>query len=272
MPAQKKTASSLLTALIGTLGFSALAGLLVTVMIAPALAVTGMTANNTIGIFESLPEYLVIDNQHQQNEILAKNADGSDFHIATVYDQNREEVSLDEMSDWLKVAAVAGEDRRYYDHGGIDVPSVVRAAIGNATGTSGSGASTITMQLVRNIRVQEAFNETGVDEKQRAKDVQAAVYPDLGRKLQEMKYAIGLEKKYSKQAILAAYLPAGRQGDGRPSREPHRDRAEPDQERSRPHRQLREQREATQRDSRVHVYRALHHRGAVPGRPRHQGR
>jgi membrane peptidoglycan carboxypeptidase len=62
------------------------------------------------------------------------------------------------------------------------------------------------MQLVRNIRVQQAFNEPGVDDKQRAKDIDAATYPDLGRKLQEMKYAIGLEKKYTKQTILAAYL------------------------------------------------------------------
>lgn len=206
MPAQKKTASSLFGAVIGTLGFSALAGVLVTVMVAPALAVTGMTANNTIGIFESLPEYMVIGQQHEQNEILAKNADGSDFHIATVYDQNRDEVSLDEMSDNLKYAAVAGEDRRFYDHGGIDVPSVIRAAVGQVAGTSASGASTITMQLVRNIRVQEAFNEPNVSDKQRLKDINAAVYPDLGRKLQEMKYAIGLEKKYSKATILAAYL------------------------------------------------------------------
>ncbi|MEP6843301.1 MAG: transglycosylase domain-containing protein [Pseudolysinimonas sp.] len=212
MPAQKKTASSLFAALIGTLGFSALAGLLVTVMIAPALAVTGMTANNTIGAFESLPEYMVIDKQHQQNEIVAKNQDGSLFHIANVYEQNREEVSLDEMSDNLKNAAVAGEDRRFYNHGGIDIPSVVRAAIGQAAHTSSSGASTITMQLVRNIRVQEAFNETTdaagnpITDKQRQKDIEAAVYPDLGRKLQEMKYAIGLEKKYSKQTVLAAYL------------------------------------------------------------------
>jgi membrane peptidoglycan carboxypeptidase len=207
MPAQKKTASSLFAAVVGTLGFSALAGLLVTVMVAPALAVTGMTANNTIGIFESLPEYMTIDNQHQQNEIVAKNADGSDFHIASVYEQNREEVSLDQMSDYLKNAAVAGEDRRFYAHGGIDIPSVVRAAVNGAAGNAGAGgASTITMQLVRNIRVQQAFNEPGVDDKQRAKDIAAATYPDLGRKLQEMKYAIGLEKKYSKQTILAAYL------------------------------------------------------------------
>lgn len=212
MPAPKKSASSLLAAVIGTVGFSALAGVLVTVMIAPALAVTGTTATNTLGIFESLPEYMVIDNQHQKNEILAKNADGTDFRIADVFDQNRDELSLDQMSDYLKYAAIAGEDRRFYDHGGVDVASVVRAAIGQATNTSTSGASTITMQLVKNIRVQEAFNETtGADGKpitdqQRKDDIDAAQAQDIGRKLQEMKYAIGLEKKYSKQAILAAYL------------------------------------------------------------------
>jgi membrane peptidoglycan carboxypeptidase len=209
MSAPKKSASSLLGAGLGIVGFSALAGLLVTVMVAPALAVTGMTATNTLGIFESLPEYMVIDQQSQQNQIIAKNADGSDFPIATVYAQNREELPLDQMSDNLKNAAIAGEDRRFYDHGGVDVASVARAALGNATGTSSSGASTITMQLVRNIRVQEAFNEpadTKKQEDQRTADLKAAVYPDLGRKLQEMKYAIGLEKKYSKQAILAAYL------------------------------------------------------------------
>ncbi len=212
MPAPKKSASSLFAAVLGTVGFSALAGLLVTVMVAPALAVTGMTASNTLGIFESLPEYLVIDQQSQQNEIVAKNADGSDFHIATVFAQNREELQLDQMSDYLKYAAIGGEDRRFYDHGGVDVPSVARAAIGNLAKTSSSGASTITMQLVRNIRVQEAFNETTdangkpVTDKQRLADIKLATYPDLGRKLQEMKYAIGLEKKYSKQTILAAYL------------------------------------------------------------------
>ena len=206
MTSPRKSASSFLAALLGFLGFSAIAGLLVTVIVAPALAVTGMTATNTLGIFESLPEYMVIGRQSQLDEIVAKNSDGSDFHIATVFDQNREGVPLDEMSNYLKYAAVAGEDRRFYGHGGVDVPSVARAAIEQVMGTSSSGASTITMQLVRNIRVQEAFNETGVSDQQRAKDLKAAVYPNLSRKLQEMKYAIGLEKKYSKQTILAAYL------------------------------------------------------------------
>ena len=177
-------------------------------MVAPAIAVTGITANNTIGIFESLPDYIELNAGHQQNEIVAINPDGSQFHIATVFDQNREEVDLDQMSDYLKWAAVAGEDRRFKDHGGVDVPSVIRAAIGG--GNSG-GASTLTMQTVRNILVQQALNQTNddgsaVSDAQIKKDIQAALAPTLDRKLKEMKLAIGLEKRYSKDEILQAYL------------------------------------------------------------------
>jgi membrane peptidoglycan carboxypeptidase len=208
MPAQKSTASGLLTAGLGILGFSALAGLLAAVMVAPAVAVGGITANNTVGIFDSLPDYIEVGQQYEANQIVAKNADGSDFHIATLFDQNRQSVPLDQMSDNLKYAAIAGEDRRFYQHGGVDIPSVARAALGQLAKTSSSGASTITMQLVRNIRVQEATNETGpgITPAKRRADVQAAVEPDLGRKVQEMKLAIGLEKKYSKQQILDGYL------------------------------------------------------------------
>jgi membrane peptidoglycan carboxypeptidase len=210
MPAPKSSASSLLTAGLGMLGFSVLAGLLAAVMVAPAVAVGGITANNTVGIFDSLPDYIELSQQSESNEIVAKNADGSDFHIANVFDQNRQSIPLDQMSNELTWAAVAGEDRRYYQHGGVDIPSAARAAIGNASGDAGAGgASTITMQLVRNIRFQEASALPQSTKQQRADRkaaINAAVYPDLGRKVQEMKLAIGLEKKYSKQQILAGYL------------------------------------------------------------------
>ena len=155
MPAQKSSVSSLFGAVVGTLGFSALAGVLATVMVAPAIAMTGITANNTIGIFESLPEYIELNAGHQQNEIVAVNPDGSTFPIATIFDQNREEVELSQMSDYLKWAAIAGEDRRFEDHGGVDIPSVIRAAVGQAAGSDAGGASTLTMQTVRNILVQD---------------------------------------------------------------------------------------------------------------------
>ena len=80
MPAQKSSVSSLFGAIFGTIGFSALAGVLATVMVAPAIAMTGITANNTIGIFESLPDYIELNAGHQQNEIVAIDTDGNQFH------------------------------------------------------------------------------------------------------------------------------------------------------------------------------------------------
>jgi membrane peptidoglycan carboxypeptidase len=91
------------------------------------------------------------------------------------------------------------------------VPSVVRAALGQASGSDSGGASTLTMQTVRNILVQEALNQTNddgsavSDEKIKA-DIAAAMEPTIDRKLKEMKLAIGLEKRYSKDEILQAYL------------------------------------------------------------------
>ena len=197
---------SLLGAGAGLLGFSAIAGLLVTVMVAPAIAVTGMTANNSISVFQELPDYIEITAQHQRNTFVAIASDGTEVPIADYYDQNREEVSLDAIDDDLKWAAIDGEDRRFEEHGGVDVPSLIRAALGQLTDTSSSGASTLTMQLVRNILVLKAENNTDFTEEERTQAVYDATYPNLNRKLKEMKLAISLEKRYTKDQILEAYL------------------------------------------------------------------
>ena len=60
-----------LSGLLGLIGFSALAGLLVTVSVTPAVALTGITASSTIGIFDSLPEYIDIGRQPERNVIYA---------------------------------------------------------------------------------------------------------------------------------------------------------------------------------------------------------
>lgn len=214
MPAQRSTAASVFTAIAGTLGFSALAGLLVTVMVAPAIAVTGVTANSTVGIFNALPEYLQFDSGSQQNQIVVRNPGQPDETapdaytvVATLYDQNREEVPLDQMSEYLQCAAISGEDRRFYEHGGVDVPSLVRAAIGQVTGDDGAGgASTLTMQLVRNILQQQALNDDTKTEEEKKEAIEAALDPTIDRKIKEMKLAIGLEKNFTKDEILAGYL------------------------------------------------------------------
>lgn len=206
MPAQKLTVGGVLSGIGGVLGLSALAGVLVTVMVAPAIAVTGMTANNTIGIFEGLPEYLALNQGSQRNEIVAIDSKGNEVKIADVYFQNRQEVTLDDMSPYLSMAAIDGEDRRFYDHGGVDVPSVVRAALGQVTGDDAGGASTLTMQLVRNVIVTDIENNPDLSEDEKESAYVAATDANFDRKLREMKLAIGLEKRYTKDEILQAYL------------------------------------------------------------------
>jgi membrane peptidoglycan carboxypeptidase len=207
MPAQKPTVTRVLSALLGTLGFSALAGILVTVLVAPAIAVTGITATNTVGIFNGLPEYIVLDAGSQQNTIAVRNADGSVSIVATIYRQNRQEVTLDQIDDDLECATLAGEDRRFYEHGGVDVPSLVRAAVGLITDDrDAGGASTLSMQTVRNILQQEALNNDSWSEEKKQEEIEAALAPTLERKIKEMKLAIGLEKNYTKDEILQGYL------------------------------------------------------------------
>ena len=154
MSAQKLKPSGVLGGLAGFLGFSVLAGVLVTAMVTPALAVTSVAANNTIGVFENLPDFIQIGEQSQQNTIYANRA-GAPVQIATVFKQNRQEVAWKDVSQFLKDAAVAGEDRRFFEHGGVDLSSVARALIKNSqAGEIQSGSSTLDMQLVRNIAVE----------------------------------------------------------------------------------------------------------------------
>ncbi|OIH93205.1 MULTISPECIES: transglycosylase domain-containing protein [unclassified Curtobacterium] len=217
MSAQKTSASrtkpvSAVGAFIGFVGFSALAGLLVTIGVTPAIAVAGVTTTSTIGVFESLPEYIEIGDLPQRNELYAYQG-GKSVHFATLYDQNREELKFDQISEQLKNAAIDGEDKRFYDHGGVDMTSLVRAGVGSIAGGLGDsgGGSTLTMQLVRNIKMQQALDLPTKEEQEKA--YKEAVEQTIPRKLEEMKLAIGLAKKYSKKEILTAYLNIAYFGD-----------------------------------------------------------
>ena len=202
------TPMNLFRALLGISGFGALAGLMVTAMIAPALAVTSVGANSAIGVFDALPEFIEVGQQAQKNTLWASNtndpADGY-TRIAEVYWQDREEVGLEDISPHIINAAVAGEDRRFFEHTGVDVNSVVRAALGNVVaGGIESGASTLTMQLVKNTYIQRS--QYLPDEAERSAAYEAAIATSFDRKLNEMKLAIGLEKQFTKDEILEAYL------------------------------------------------------------------
>lgn len=204
MPRQNSKPLGVLSAIAGLLSFSALAGVLAAALVAPTLAVASTTASSSIGIFEALPDYMTIDQQSQKNVLWAQRKK-TWVPFAEIFKQNREEVSWDQVSPLIKDALVSGEDRRFYEHGGVDLRSIARAATGYlSTSEIVSGASTLSMQLVKNLLIMQATQETDEDERERLMDQAQA--QTLDRKLKEAKLAIGLEKRYTKNQILLAYL------------------------------------------------------------------
>jgi membrane peptidoglycan carboxypeptidase len=202
--ARDSAPSGVFLGITGFLGFSVIAGVLVAAMMTPGIALTSEAANASIGVFDNLPESITLGRLTQQNEIYATRG-GQPEQIAITYDQDRQNVAWGDVSTFLKHAAIAGEDRRFYDHGGVDVKSIARAATDNLQHKKiTSGASTIDMQLVRNILVQQALQIK--DPAAAKKAYAAAIDETFGRKLAEMKLAIGLDKKYTKKQILLGYL------------------------------------------------------------------
>ena len=69
-------------------------------------------------------------------------------------EHNRQPVALSQISPWMSKATIAIEDRRFYQHGGVDYEGIVRAAWRDLTqGKVVEGGSTITQQLVRNLYI-----------------------------------------------------------------------------------------------------------------------
>jgi membrane peptidoglycan carboxypeptidase len=206
MSAQNLPRGPVFSAVLGLIAFSAVAAVLVTASVTPMIAVSSVTAQSAIGIFNNLPTYISIGKLPGPNTIYAMSG-GKEVPVATIFDENRQQVAWNKISTAAKDAAVDGEDRRFYSHGGVDVTGIIRAALsglGASGGGSQQGASTISQQLVKNLSIQDALQDSTL--KAQLSDIKKADAFTLDRKLKEAKLAISLEKKYSKQDILLAYL------------------------------------------------------------------
>ncbi|MEJ0073587.1 MAG: transglycosylase domain-containing protein [Candidatus Saccharibacteria bacterium] len=96
-------------------------------------------------------------------------------------------VTNQNIASYMQEATVAVEDKDFYHEGAFNVKGITRAAINNATGGSTQGGSTITQQLVK-------LNEGWTNDH------------TVSRKVKELILAVELEREYSKQDILTAYL------------------------------------------------------------------
>ena len=113
-------------------------------------------------------------------------ADGT--MLARLYRENRELVSIDDIDPDVIDAVIAAEDERFFEHPGYDLKAIARAAIINATeGKILQGGSTITQQYVKNTFFRDPPKT-------------------LARKARELRFAIEVERLYSKDEILERYL------------------------------------------------------------------
>jgi membrane peptidoglycan carboxypeptidase len=196
------------TSLLGVfLAVAVLMGVIGAGLAAPVIGAAGLAAREGVGMFERLPGDLEQNPLAQQSRILT--ADGS--ILATPAKQNRIIVDSEDISQNMKNAQVAIEDERFFDHGGMDVEALARAVVSNATSDSTQGGSTLTQQYIKMALEQEAVKERDADALQQLRA--RSGMDGYIRKLRELKYAVTLEERLTKDEILVGYLNLAFYGD-----------------------------------------------------------
>ncbi|HZE65902.1 MAG TPA: transglycosylase domain-containing protein [Sporichthyaceae bacterium] len=186
----------------GFMGVCALSGALVAGIALPVVGTGAMTAKHFAQDFQALPSDLETRPPAQASVLLA--SDGT--RIATFFDENRVNVPLDHIAPIMKQAILAIEDYRFYEHGGIDLKGTARAFVNNRGDNSTQGGSTLTQQYVKNLLIQLSDGDPD--------KIAAARAHTVKRKVQELKYALEIEKKMPKDQILDNYLNISYFGSG----------------------------------------------------------
>ncbi len=174
-----------------------MAGVLLAGLMFPIVGGTGLLSNEAGDTVGSVSSVLA----HGQVPQMSTMLDSAGNPIAYLYAPSgrRTVVPGDKISEPMKQAIVAIEDRRFYEHGGVDWRGTVRAFLANSSsGAPQQGASTITQQYVKNYLLLVAAQ----NDVQR----QQAIEPTPARKLREIRIAQALDKDLDKQEVLTRYL------------------------------------------------------------------
>ena len=173
-------------------GVAGVFGFIALLIIALFLSVGAMVST----WLEDLPDYTSADSYLVAEPTRVFDANGAE--IATYYLQQRRSVELDQISPYVRQATVDTEDKRFYQHNGVDPQGILRAVVGQVTGRGEQGGgSSITQQLVRNTILSDEQFEMS-----------------LKRKVREAYIAIQMEKLYTKDQILNMYLNTIYYGNG----------------------------------------------------------
>lgn len=146
------------------------------------------------GIIATVPDMSNLDVSPSGFSTFVYDIDGRQIGKLVSTDSNRVPVSMSQIPENLAHAFVAIEDERFYEHNGIDIQSILRAAwIGIKTRHFSQGGSTITQQLIKNNVLTDWVTEEKFAEK-------------MKRKIQEQFLALELEKIMDKDKILENYM------------------------------------------------------------------
>ena len=167
---------------------------LFTALIAVCVMVICLGIGSFRGVIAGAPDVNDVDISPLGYATFLYDDQGTQMRQLSAPTSNRLPVSLEQIPVNLQHAVVAIEDERFYEHNGIDVRGIARAAVkAITTGNFSEGASTITQQLLKNNVFTDWTNESTQLER-------------FTRKFQEQYLAVEIEKKYNKDVILENYL------------------------------------------------------------------
>ncbi|WP_279345115.1 transglycosylase domain-containing protein [Hoyosella rhizosphaerae] len=176
-------------------GCSILGGVLLAGMLFPVAGGFGLASNKAAQTVENTSAQLI------EGEVpaITTMVDVEGDPIAYIYEQRRTEVPSHRISDDMKLAIVSVEDRRFADHDGVDWQGTIRAALTNTTaGQVEQGASTLVQQYVKNYQLLVLAQNDA--------ERRAAIETTPARKIREIRMALELDSRLSKEEILTRYL------------------------------------------------------------------
>ncbi len=151
-------------------------------------AVLGTVSGALFAYSPDLPEIAALDDYTPST--ITRVFDRSGEEIGDFATQRRVIIGYDDIPEVLRHAIIAAEDKSFFEHSGISIPAIIRTAVNDVLRRQLHGASTLTMQLARNITVggeRLGLEKTPI------------------RKLRETFYTFQLEKRYTKREIFTLY-------------------------------------------------------------------
>ncbi|GAB3739040.1 transglycosylase domain-containing protein [Microlunatus parietis] len=182
-----------------------LAGALVAGLFIPVAGLAGVTGQAAAEEVADLPAELDTPPQAERSKVLLGNGEV----LTYFYAQNRVYVPLDKIAPVMIQAQLAIEDHRFYEHGAMDLTGTLRAFLRTSSGDT-QGGSSISQQYVKMVLVESC----DLDQACIAQVTQASGTAGIQRKIRELRYAIALEEKFSKDEILERYLNIAYYGQG----------------------------------------------------------